>query len=164
MFLTPTDFVPMSLGSLMEPFLKLMNYGWFTIRPHPFCGFATVLINTDTINSVPITRYFNIYKFYKMCHRDINRYLTKSIGMLSADRSVWFNNSHRYVTRRFVSLWHFTRFLNWRILNGQSIKEEDTRMCPTVGYTPAGYEVPHKQESRARARSFHHSHSNYLCT
>ncbi|EFA80882.1 hypothetical protein PPL_06471 [Heterostelium album PN500] len=37
----------------------------FSIRPSAFCGFATILMNTDTITSRPINRLFNIGKFYR---------------------------------------------------------------------------------------------------
>ncbi|GAM29321.1 hypothetical protein SAMD00019534_124970 [Acytostelium subglobosum LB1] len=59
------DFFPVNVGSALEPMLNLMGYGMFSIRPSPFCGFATLLINTDTIHSRPINKLFNIGKFYR---------------------------------------------------------------------------------------------------
>ncbi|EGG14018.1 hypothetical protein DFA_11780 [Cavenderia fasciculata] len=60
-----SDFFPINVGSALEPMLSLMGYGSFAIRPNPFCGFGTCLMNTDSHTSRPINRLFNIGKFYK---------------------------------------------------------------------------------------------------
>lgn len=32
------DFFPASIGHMLEPFLNMMGYGFYFIRPSPFCG------------------------------------------------------------------------------------------------------------------------------
>jgi hypothetical protein len=60
------DFYPASVGIILEPLLRLVGKGNYNIRPSPFCGFATVLVNTDAqFKSVPVSRVFNIDTLYK---------------------------------------------------------------------------------------------------
>jgi uncharacterized radical SAM superfamily Fe-S cluster-containing enzyme len=59
------DFFPASVGSMMEPFIKLMGMGNFNIRPSPYCGFSTILCNTEAYLSLPITRLINIPLLYQ---------------------------------------------------------------------------------------------------
>jgi len=42
-----TDFFPVRIGMVLEPFLRLLNQGNFHIRPSPFCGFATCIVPTS---------------------------------------------------------------------------------------------------------------------
>jgi hypothetical protein len=61
-----SDFYPASTGVILEPLLRLIGKGNYNIRPSPFCGFASILINTKAqFKSVPITRIFNIDLLYK---------------------------------------------------------------------------------------------------
>ncbi|KYQ91746.1 hypothetical protein DLAC_07532 [Tieghemostelium lacteum] len=59
------DFYPLSTASVLEPMFNLMGYGLYNIRPSPYCAFATCLLNTESLKSVPINRLFNITKLYK---------------------------------------------------------------------------------------------------
>jgi hypothetical protein len=36
---SPTDFFPMKVGQVFEPFFGALGYGKFTIQPSPFCGY-----------------------------------------------------------------------------------------------------------------------------
>lgn len=33
-----SDFFPVSVGMMLEPFIKMLGYGDYNIRPSPFCG------------------------------------------------------------------------------------------------------------------------------
>lgn len=60
------DFFPASIGALMEPFMALLGLGSYSIRPSPWCSFATLLVNTERMfNSVPASRIFDIEKLYE---------------------------------------------------------------------------------------------------
>lgn len=60
------DFFPASIGALMEPFLALLGMGSYSIRPSPWCSFATLLVNTDSMfHSVPISRIFDVDKLFQ---------------------------------------------------------------------------------------------------
>eukprot|EP01116_Phalansterium_solitarium_P001763 TRINITY_DN11581_c0_g1_i1.p1 TRINITY_DN11581_c0_g1~~TRINITY_DN11581_c0_g1_i1.p1 ORF type:complete len:422 (+),score=103.88 TRINITY_DN11581_c0_g1_i1:59-1324(+) len=51
------DFFPLSMAAALEPFLNMMGYGHYFIRPSPFCGFITCLVNSGkSFNSYPVTR------------------------------------------------------------------------------------------------------------
>eukprot|EP01090_Pellita_catalonica_P020906 TRINITY_DN7683_c0_g1_i1.p1 TRINITY_DN7683_c0_g1~~TRINITY_DN7683_c0_g1_i1.p1 ORF type:complete len:536 (-),score=55.00 TRINITY_DN7683_c0_g1_i1:5-1612(-) len=58
------DFFPVTAGRVLEPLLSSLQYGNYTIRPNPFCAFMTCLINTETLKSVPISRFVDIDKFF----------------------------------------------------------------------------------------------------
>jgi len=59
------DFFPMSLASCFEPFLNAMGYGWFFLRPSPFCAFFSCLINTEkSYSSYPMTRLFDFESLF----------------------------------------------------------------------------------------------------
>lgn len=64
------DFYPVSFGRVFEPFLAMAGVGRFSIRPATFCGFGTVLFSSPRdadrdIQSIPISRYVDIDKFYR---------------------------------------------------------------------------------------------------
>jgi hypothetical protein len=61
-----SDFYPVSVGLVMEPFLNFMGMGKYNIRPSPWCGFATCLVNTSEggLDSVPLSRLFDIDRLY----------------------------------------------------------------------------------------------------
>eukprot|EP01087_Luapelamoeba_hula_P012798 TRINITY_DN3610_c1_g3_i1.p1 TRINITY_DN3610_c1_g3~~TRINITY_DN3610_c1_g3_i1.p1 ORF type:complete len:677 (-),score=102.42 TRINITY_DN3610_c1_g3_i1:39-1796(-) len=82
------DFFPVSTARVLEPFLQAIGYGKFTIRPSPFCGFGTVLINTESYRSVPLTRLFNFTRFYFDMLPQIKDFETQSLvtGLLLAQK------------------------------------------------------------------------------
>jgi len=59
-----SDFYPTSFGMMLEPFLSLLGMGDYNIRPSPFCGFGTILVNSDQLNSVPVSRLFDMPKLF----------------------------------------------------------------------------------------------------
>ncbi|EFC44668.1 predicted protein [Naegleria gruberi] len=62
------DFFPASVGMILEPFLSVLGKGNYNIRPSPYCGFATCLINSEnqqTYPSVPISRLLDIERLFK---------------------------------------------------------------------------------------------------
>lgn len=60
------DFYPASLGMILEPFLSLLGMGDYNIRPSPFCGFGTCLVNSEKLKSVPVSRLFDVGKMFDM--------------------------------------------------------------------------------------------------
>jgi hypothetical protein len=62
--ITVQDFVPVSAGRVLEPFIGAVGYGKFAIRPSPFCGFAVFLMNFEDVQSTPINRFINFKRFY----------------------------------------------------------------------------------------------------
>jgi len=60
------DFFPVRVGHVFEPFFAALGYGKFTVRPSPFCGFATCLLTMEDmdIESKPISHFINIKQFY----------------------------------------------------------------------------------------------------
>jgi len=81
--ISPGDFFPAAMGSVLEPFLDILGVGKFSIRPSPHCGyvknvsllstkahfqcfrFGVCLINTNEVKSVPFSRYIDFSKFYE---------------------------------------------------------------------------------------------------
>ncbi|KJE91939.1 hypothetical protein, variant [Capsaspora owczarzaki ATCC 30864] len=59
------EFFPTTMLITLEPLLSLMGWGKYMLRPSPSYGFATVLLNTDTLRSVPISRLMDVDKFYE---------------------------------------------------------------------------------------------------
>eukprot|EP00026_Physarum_polycephalum_P001502 Phypoly_transcript_01504.p2 GENE.Phypoly_transcript_01504~~Phypoly_transcript_01504.p2 ORF type:complete len:519 (+),score=76.70 Phypoly_transcript_01504:1781-3337(+) len=59
------DFHPMSMGTLLEPFLRMLGFGLFCIRPSPFCGFGVCLVNTQNLNSYPASRLVDFERLYE---------------------------------------------------------------------------------------------------
>lgn len=64
--LRPSDFVPLSIGQIFEPVLQSLSYGSYHINPSPFCGFVATLVTTDKLQSIPITRLFDIEQLYNL--------------------------------------------------------------------------------------------------
>jgi len=81
------DFFPVSMGAAMEPFLNLVGYGWFFIRPSPFCGFATCLVNTEKLyQSYPVTRLFDFSKLFLELKPILPRLQDGKIGLINATK------------------------------------------------------------------------------
>jgi hypothetical protein len=59
------DFVPARVGMVLEPFLKALGYGQFSIRPSTFCGFAACLVNTDKLRAFPVSRLVDLQRLYR---------------------------------------------------------------------------------------------------
>jgi hypothetical protein len=105
--ITSEDFYPMSMASAVEPLLNLMGYGFFFIRPSPFCAFATCLglhalqstlliqtVNTDSYNSVPVSRLIDAAKFFTEMKAIMPRLQDGKIGLINAQRiKKIFNNA-----------------------------------------------------------------------
>eukprot|EP00696_Hemimastix_kukwesjijk_P017592 gnl/Hemi2/6275_TR2153_c0_g1_i1.p1 gnl/Hemi2/6275_TR2153_c0_g1~~gnl/Hemi2/6275_TR2153_c0_g1_i1.p1 ORF type:complete len:458 (-),score=70.27 gnl/Hemi2/6275_TR2153_c0_g1_i1:75-1448(-) len=72
------DFFPVSVGRIFEPFLEILGWGKFMIRPSPFCGFATMLVNTADLHSVPVGRLLELNKFYF----EMSRFLAETKGKI----------------------------------------------------------------------------------
>jgi hypothetical protein len=62
--LRTSDFVPASVGVCLEPILSVMGHGFYFLRASPFCATATCLVNTTQHRSVPLTRLFDVEKFW----------------------------------------------------------------------------------------------------
>jgi len=81
------DFVPVSVASAIEPFLNIMGFGWYFIRPSPFCGFATCLVNTDkSYLSYPVTRLYDFQKLFEEMKQVLPRLQDGKIGMMNAKK------------------------------------------------------------------------------
>jgi len=59
-----SDFVPLASGMLLEPFMETLGHGTYNIRPSPFAGIATCLVNTNTLKSVPVPRILDMDKLF----------------------------------------------------------------------------------------------------
>jgi len=66
--ITGTDMVPLRALGALEPLLRLMGHGRYSIRPHASCGFGTCLISTKTTTSTPVSRFFNMKRLYRQIH------------------------------------------------------------------------------------------------
>lgn len=80
------DFVPASMGACLEPILHVMGHGFFYLRPSPYCGMATCLVNSGTHRSVPLTRLFDVERFWFETHSLLPRLQDGTIGFLNAKR------------------------------------------------------------------------------
>jgi hypothetical protein len=75
----------MSLAAAMEPFLSVMGYGFYSIRPDPFCGFWTCLVNTEkSFYSYPVTRLFDFGKIFQDMKAILPRLQDGKIGLFNA--------------------------------------------------------------------------------
>jgi len=63
--ITANDMIPLRALGALEPLLRVMGHGRYSIRPHASCGFGTCLISTKTTTSSPVSRFFNMKKLYK---------------------------------------------------------------------------------------------------
>ncbi|KNC52831.1 uncharacterized protein AMSG_08973 [Thecamonas trahens ATCC 50062] len=54
------DFVPLSHAAVLEQLLKSLGFGWYNIRPSPFCAFASVIVNGGQFDSVPLSRIVDV--------------------------------------------------------------------------------------------------------
>jgi hypothetical protein len=66
--LTRDDFVPVTTGAMLSPFIDLMGYGKFSIKPPAYCGFGTCLLNMPDqgMFSIPVTQYVDLIKFHDL--------------------------------------------------------------------------------------------------
>lgn len=64
--LRPSDFVPMAIAQIFEPALQAFGYGSYHINPSPFCGFVATLVTTEKLQSIPVTRLFDIEQLYTL--------------------------------------------------------------------------------------------------
>ncbi|KAL0486949.1 hypothetical protein AKO1_001253 [Acrasis kona] len=99
------DFYPASVGMILEPFLGLMDMGRYNIRPSPWCGFATCLVNTPgdesglgELRSVPLSRLFDIDLIHSEMIKVLNKIRHKddkvSLGTMRDIRKI-INSSMR---------------------------------------------------------------------
>lgn len=85
--ISPEDFFPLSMAAAMEPFLNIMGYGHYYIRPSPFCGYATCLVNTKkSFVSYPVTRLFDFYKLFSDLRPILPRLQDGKIGIYNANK------------------------------------------------------------------------------
>ncbi len=81
--LKSSDFFPASILEVLEPFLRLLGYGRFSLRAHPFCGFVACLVRVGTearrprlcrrhvsltvdIQVVPLSKFIDMSRFYAL--------------------------------------------------------------------------------------------------
>ena len=83
----PADFVPFRVLSLLAPLLP--RFGWGTFHPgaSPFCLLATVLVNTSTLRSIPLTHLVDVQRLYHAL-LPVSARLSRgeSLGVLQAKR------------------------------------------------------------------------------
>lgn len=63
--LSARDFFPASCLATLEPFLRMLGYGNFSLRAHPYCGFVACLVTIDKVVA-PITRYMDMSRFFSL--------------------------------------------------------------------------------------------------
>jgi hypothetical protein len=81
-----SDFVPASLGACLEPILNVMGHGFFYLRPSPYCGMATCLVNSGRHRSVPLTRLFDVERFWFETQSLLPRLQDGTVGFINAKR------------------------------------------------------------------------------
>eukprot|EP01012_Entosiphon_sulcatum_P031319 TRINITY_DN3933_c0_g1_i1.p1 TRINITY_DN3933_c0_g1~~TRINITY_DN3933_c0_g1_i1.p1 ORF type:complete len:562 (+),score=74.13 TRINITY_DN3933_c0_g1_i1:1054-2739(+) len=64
-FLCVRDFLPASACMLLEPFLDILGFGRFNIRPSPLCGFVACFVNTERYTSTPVTRLVDMPALFR---------------------------------------------------------------------------------------------------
>ena len=60
----PVDFVPFRVLSLLSPLLPRFGLGVFHPDASPMCLLATVLVNTPTLRSIPLSHLFDLHRLY----------------------------------------------------------------------------------------------------
>lgn len=78
------DFVPISVSSVLEPFLELVGIGRFSIRPGSHCGLAACFFSTPTINSASVSKYLDLMKFNERMKPLLPTIQSKGIGFFTA--------------------------------------------------------------------------------
>jgi hypothetical protein len=81
-----SDFVPASIGACLEPILNVMGHGFFYLRPSPYCGMATCLVNSGSHRSVPLTRLFDVVRFWFETQTLLPRLQDGTVGFINAKR------------------------------------------------------------------------------
>jgi hypothetical protein len=84
--LRATDFLPASVGVCLEPILSVMGHGFFYLRASPFCAAATCLVNTAQHQSVPLTRVFDVEKFWAEMVPLLPNLQDGKVGLFNAKR------------------------------------------------------------------------------
>jgi len=82
--ISPEDFFPASMCSIMEPFLPMFGYGKYQIRPSPHCGYGCCLVNSASYPSTPISRILNFEKLYSELTPLVPELLKEGIGMMTS--------------------------------------------------------------------------------
>lgn len=78
------DFVPISVSSVLEPFLELVGIGRFSIRPGSHCGLAACFFSTPSINSASVSKYIDMLKFNEKMKPLLPTIQSKGIGFFTA--------------------------------------------------------------------------------
>lgn len=78
------DFHPVSVSTVLEPFLELVGIGKFVIRPSSNCGFAACFFSTESLSSVSASKYIDFYKFNEQMKPLLPTIRQKGIGFFTA--------------------------------------------------------------------------------
>lgn len=85
--ITVDDFFPLNLLTAFEPFLNMMGFGWYSMRPSSFCGYITCLVNTErSFISYPVSRLFDFQKFFTLIKPLLPRLQDGKIGLYNANK------------------------------------------------------------------------------
>jgi hypothetical protein len=103
-----SDFVPARVGQALEPLLKYLGYGHFSVRPSPFCGFVTCLVNTESLRAFPVARLVDLH----CLHREMSPILARirreggtiGIGTANAIRKVPLSPSRACFAFHFLMM------------------------------------------------------------
>ena len=60
----PTDFIPLRAFALLSPVLSMFGFRQFGLTASPFCLMATVLVNTPTLRSIPLSHLVDLHRLY----------------------------------------------------------------------------------------------------
>ena len=60
----PSDFIPLRVFTLLSPVLALFGFRQFGLTASPFCLQATVLVNTPTLRSIPLSHLVDLHRLY----------------------------------------------------------------------------------------------------
>jgi len=85
--MTVDDFFPASIAAMLEPFLTLMGYGFYFMRPSAFCGYIACMVNTEkSFTSYPVSRLFDFEKLFNDMKPVLPRLQDGKIGIMNAKK------------------------------------------------------------------------------
>jgi len=74
------------MAQIFEPFLPTLNFERYQFRASPYCGYGTVLVNTENYCSVPFTRLINFERLYRDITPLLPKLLKSDLGLTTLSK------------------------------------------------------------------------------